>query len=114
MEQTKIIFVSTIIILVVTLSLVGYILSITQKKYVYPPHLNECPDYYELNSFGECYDKYELFHTQGNKCYSENFNELNYKIAGTSEYSGLCNKKQWSIDCDVPWDGITNNKDLCI
>ena len=114
MEQTKIIFVSTIIILVVTLSLVGYILSITQKKYVYPPHLNECPDYYQLNSFGQCYDKYELFNKEGEKCYSEKFTSPDYTISGTGEYSGLCNKKKWSINCDVPWDGITNNKDLCI
>ena len=114
MELTKQVFLWTLAILILTLGAIAYLLYVTKKKYIYPPYVNECPDYYELNSFGECHDKYELFHTQENKCYSENFNQLNYKMAGTSEYSGLCNKKQWSIDCDVPWDGITNNKDLCI
>jgi hypothetical protein len=112
MEQTKTIFISTIVVLVATLSLVLYILSVTKKKYIYPPHVNHCPDYYQKNSFGDCYDKHNVFHTIDNVCYSENF--AKYNISGTGLESGLCKKKQWANQCKVSWDGITNNSELCI
>ena len=112
MEQTKTIFISTIVVLVATLSLVAYILSVTKKKYIYPPHLNNCPDYYQKNSFGDCYDKNNVFHDLDNVCFRENFNK--YNNSGTGLESGLCKKKQWANNCKVSWDGITNNSELCI
>jgi len=108
MEKT--IFISTIVVLVVTLSIVAYILNITKKKYVYPPHINQCPDYYQLNSFGDCYDKNEVIHKNNDQCYLENLNKTLYQ----NITSGLCKKKQWAIKCNVSWDGITNNSELCI
>ena len=114
MEQTKTIFISTIVVLVATLSLVAYVLSVTKKKYIYPPHLNNCPDYYQKNSFGDCYDKNNVFHDLDNVCFSENFNKAIYNNSGTGLESGLCKKKQWANNCKVSWDGITNNSELCI
>jgi len=78
MEKT--IFISTIVVLIVTLSIVAYILKITKKKYLYPPHINQCPDYYQLNSFGDCYDKNEVIHKNDDQCYLENFNKHCIKI----------------------------------
>lgn len=112
MEKT--VFISTIVILVFTLSLVAYILKITKKKYIYPPYINNCPDYYQLNSFGDCYDKNNIFNKNDNKCYIENFNKALYQNSGTGAESGLCKKKRWATNCNVSWDGITNNSELCI
>jgi len=114
MEQTKIIFISTIIVLVLTLSLVAYLLHITKKKYIYPPYINNCPDYYEKNSYGDCYDKHNIFYETSNICNSENFNQLKYNNNNTGKDGGLCKKKKWAINCKLSWDGITNNSELCI
>ena len=114
MEQTKTIFISTIVVLVATLSMVVYILSITQKTYVFPPLLNKCPDYYHLKSTGECYDKNEIFYDISDVCYNENFNKYIYNNKGIGTESGLCKKKLWANSCNLSWDGITNNKELCI
>lgn len=112
MEKT--IFISTILILVITLSLVAYILNISKKKYIYPPHINTCPDYYQLNSFGDCYDKHEVFNDEDHNCYMENFKKALYQNSGTGTESGSCKKKKWAMNCNVSWDGITNNPELCI
>lgn len=112
MEKT--VFISTIMILVITLSLAAYILNITKKKYIYPPYINRCPDYYHLNTFGDCYDKNEVFNAKEHKCYIENFNKSLYQNAGSNTESGSCKKKRWADNCNVTWDGITNNSELCI
>ena len=114
MEQTKIIFVSTIVVLVTTLTLVAYILSITKKKYIYPPYINNCPDYYEKDSYGACYDKNNVFYETTHRCNSENFNEVKYNNNNSGKQGGLCKKQEWAINCNVSWDGITNNSELCI
>ena len=110
MEQTKIIFISTIIVLIATLSLVAYLLFITKKKYIYPPYIQSCPDYYEKNSYGHCYDKNNIFYESSHQCNNENFNKLIYNNVN----DGLCKKKEWAVNCKVTWDGITNNSELCI
>jgi hypothetical protein len=112
MEQTKTIFISTIVILLSTLLLVIYILKITNKTYVFPPHINECPDYYYMKTTGECYDKNNVFYDISNVCYIENFNK--YTNVGTGTESKLCKQKTWADKCDLSWDGITNNTELCI
>jgi len=114
MEQTNTIFIWTIIVLVSTLSLVAYILSVTKKTYKFPPQINSCPDYFHINSYGDCYDKNKVFNEDDNICFSENFNKVIYNNSGTGTESGLCKKKTWANKCKVTWDGITNNSQLCI
>ena len=36
------------------------------------------------------------------------FNEVPYNTT-----NGLCAKYKWAKDCDLTWDGITNNKSIC-
>jgi len=114
MEQTKIIFMWTFIILIITLSVVSYMITVTKKTYLYPPHINVCPDYYYMSSIGNCYDKRHVFHDTKSTCYSENFNRILYKNSGIGIESGMCKKKLWANTCNVSWDGITNNSKLCI
>ncbi|ADX05887.1 hypothetical protein 162322426 [Organic Lake phycodnavirus 1] len=105
MEQTKTIFVSMIVILLATLGAVAYILKNSKKTYVYPPHINDCPDFYQKNNSGYCYDKYEI----GPYSSEEICKRVLFKAEKTN-----CDKKKWATDCKVSWDGITNNDGLCI
>ena len=43
----------------------------------------------------------------------QNFTTTKYSVSGTNFSSGLCAKKRWANDCQVKWDGITNNDTLC-
>jgi len=104
MEQTKIIFMSMILILLFTLGIVANILRTSKKTYLYPPHTNPCPDYYQKNSYGFCYDKYEI---------GPNSSDDDCKRVLFTNDDSSCDKKKWAIDCKVSWDGITNN-DVCI
>lgn len=114
MELTKQVFLWTLAILILTLGVIAYLLYVTKKKYIYPPYVNECPDYYYKNSLGECYDKNMIFFNSLDKCYKENFNKNEYNVQGRGSNSGLCKKKQWADKCNILWDGITNNTNLCI
>ena len=40
--------------------------------------------------------------------------EDKYNKPGMGPLSGICAKKRWAESCGgVPWDGITNNEDVC-
>ena len=55
-----------------------------------------------------------IFFNSLDKCFKENFNKKEYNVQGKGSNSGLCKKKQWADKCNVLWDGITNNTNLCI
>ena len=70
--------------------------------------------YLHINSYGDCYDKNNVFNEGDHICVSENFDKVIYNNSGTGTESGLCKKKTWANKCKVTWDGITNNSQLCI
>ena len=105
-------FVGTIVFLIITLCIVGYFMSISNKKQTYPPSIADCPDYYSLDSKGSCKIGTNI---QASEviCNVEDFNQAKYKTTGMNFTSGLCAKKMWANKCEVTWDGITNNNDIC-
>jgi hypothetical protein len=110
-------FTATIIFLFAVLCFVGYFMSLSRKNQTYPPSVANCPDYYSLDSNGSCNIGADIKVTDS-ACNSENFNQDKYKAEGTEKNgtgfnSGLCAKKIWAKKCDVKWDGITNNDDIC-
>jgi len=88
---------------------------------VFPPVFNVCPDYYTLDSNGQCIANSNVWPDviENNlssirtnlKCNDVNF--LGNTVAGMGQKSSLCAKKQWSEDCGVTWDGITDNHMIC-
>lgn len=117
LNPIKSVFFSCIIILIFTLIAIIYLLKSTKKSYVFPPIVNDCPDYYIKKDNGLCYDKHNLFHEKKEmdptieyNCYMEDFkNDKFFK-----NNNELCEKKKWALYCKVPWNGISNNNELCI
>ena len=105
-------FTATFIFLIVILCIVGYFMSLSKKKQTYPPSIADCPDYYSLNKDGACKIGANIEVSQVT-CNVENFKQDKYKKEGNDFTSGLCSKKMWANKCDVSWDGITNNDDIC-
>ena len=105
-------FTATIIFLIVVLVFVGYFMSLTKKNQTYPPSVANCPDYYSLNSNGSCKIGANI-KVNDTACNIEDFTQSKYKTEGTHFSSGLCAKKMWANKCEVAWDGITNNDDIC-
>jgi len=105
-------FVGTFIFLIVILCIVGYYMSISKKKQTYPPSIADCPDYYSLDATGSCKIGTSIEASKA-ICNVENFKQTKYTKEGNDFTSGLCAKKMWANKCEITWDGITNNDDIC-
>ena len=105
-------FVGTIVFLIIILCIVGYYMSISNKNQTYPPSIADCPDYYSLDSAGSCKIGTNIIASQ-TTCNVEDFKHAKYKKEGIDFTSGLCAKKMWANKCEVTWDGITNNNEIC-
>ena len=105
----EIVMTTATIILIISLCFIG--LALYRQKYNadYPPVIANCPDYWidasgngsnctpdGVNSNGTCTSKMD-------------FTAPNWNGQGT----GACNKYKWAQSCNLTWDGITNNADLC-
>jgi hypothetical protein len=102
--QTTVMMVATVF-LIVALIIIGIGLWRATHGAVFPPVQAECPDYWLDFSKGD-----------GSVC-------TNVKGLGSSacpvvmDFSspayegeaGLCSKVKWARNCDLTWDGITNN-----
>jgi hypothetical protein len=107
--------VGTLVFLIITLIIVGYCMTLSGEKQIYPPSIADCPDYYTLDSNNTCYagSSLKVYDTPDISCNMQNFTTPKYSVSGTNFSSGLCAKKLWANDCEVKWDGITNNDTLC-
>jgi hypothetical protein len=107
--------IGTIIFTIFTLIFVGYYMSLSRKNEVYPPSIADCPDYYYLDSAGLCNAGSGIGSAVASnpECNKFDFNDHMYTIKGTDMSSGLCSKKIWANKCEVSWDGITNDDNLC-
>ena len=111
-------FVGTIVFLIIMLCIVGYFMSLSKKKQTYPPSIADCPDYYSLDSTGLCKIGSNI-KASNISCNVEDFKLDKYKkgasdlSSGSDFTSGLCAKKMWANKCEVSWDGITNNDEIC-
>jgi len=104
----KTVSIIAISILLILLVIVGIFLSYNKGSGTYPPVIGNCPDYWEeqkKNNKNICVNIKSLG-TCGIS--EEDFNLSHYKGA-----VGNCNKKKFAEQCDLTWDGITNNNDIC-
>lgn len=97
-----------VIILIIVLVMIGRTLYVTRNSAVFPPVVSDCPDYW-------------LDKSDGDSSNCENIKDLGTCNQKTMDFSsslwtgpeGLCRKQQWAKKCDLTWDGITNNSELC-
>ena len=98
------------------ISVIMIIVAITngKSKQSFPPVLGECPDYWKDMTKGKGGD----VNYQGTKCVNvhnlgvcsdaPDFSQTKY--VGNN---GLCEKSNWANSCNLTWDGITNNPNIC-
>jgi hypothetical protein len=105
--------IGNIVTLIIILSILGVILSNTIAKQNFPAEYNPCPDYYTIDTNGNCLINNTIYSSSDISCTNKKFTDNNYLVGGTGPLSGLCAKKTWANNCGVTWDGITNNSDIC-
>lgn len=101
MEFRKIVMIVAIIILIITLTMIGIAMRNQRKNAIYPPVLAECPDYWRSTADGECHRG--TTYNRG-RCLDD--------VVDFSSMSD-CQKYEWSNDCQLTWDGISNNPEIC-
>ena len=106
MSFQKTVLIIALIVLSVMLFFIALAMRGLKKSQGYPPEIAECPDYWTKDTDGMCKRPGE--------------NEPNYGTAkdndtvctkfprGTEEGTGEDAKKNFSADCRLEWDGITN------
>ena len=108
MAFKRIITIGAIILLVTVFIFMIFFMGRQNEDVIYPPAISKCPDYWdhEDGSNGE-----KCKNTFGMKKDGNNISELdltNYNSGKT----GRCEKRDWSINNGLTWDGITNDEKL--
>ena len=93
----------SIVLLVLSLVLIG--IALYRQKYsdiTFPPVVAECPDYWKNVS-------------TDNQIECENVKKLGTCDVMIKNFTGqsLCEKQKWAKECEIVWDGITNNSEAC-
>ena len=100
----------SVIILIMCLLFIG--VSLYKNKYnkKFPPILANCPDYWidesDKNNGSKCVNKRNLGNGQCEKT-------MDFSKSMWNGLAGLCAKSKWAKSCDLTWDGIDNNSDVC-
>ena len=113
MNFYKQVIVIAIIVLIISLSFIGTVLSQSSSDVRFPPNVGQCPDFYKKISETECESTKNMHFDSEPKCRVLDFQDLKYLRSGTGPNSGACEKKKVAIDCGITWDGLTNNTDIC-
>lgn len=115
MNFQQIVLLIACIVLIGSLILIGVALRNVNKNVKFPPIVSDCPDFWQnVSQDGEsglCENVNNLG-TISNNCPtipdSMDFNQPLYEGP-----EGLCEKKTWANNCNLTWDGITNNSKIC-
>jgi hypothetical protein len=107
------------ILLIISLSIVGVILSRRQNTKEFPEYQNMCPDFWSLDSSGNtiCKPTNDVNTPMPNMLQLDNHvgvvkdssnNIVSVNIDDTN-WATLCEKSSWAKKYNISWDGVTNN-----
>ncbi len=117
----KIVLMVAIVIFIIMLIFIGSVLYKGKYSSTFPPVVSECPDYWidkqtsvtnpsassdEIAGSQTCYNIKNL----GKSSCSKTMDFTGDQWDGST---GDCRKYKWATGCDLTWDGITNNPDVC-
>ena len=111
--------ISTILSVVIFLGLIGYLMYTSKTNQIYPATINDCPDFYDLDSNNKCIANTTVWNNSlPAGCNTIDFidgsyDSVTYKAPGKTINSGICAKKLKSQECKITWDGITNDNSIC-
>jgi len=100
MDFYTIVSISAILLLIISLTTIGVIITNSISTKTFPSYVNPCPDYWTLSE-------------DNTKCIRNNIN-----LGTTStdlileKYNTLDTKCGWASNYGVKWDGITNNNSI--
>tara|TARA_B100000424_G_C22944224_1_gene502455 strand:+ start:4385 stop:4771 length:387 start_codon:yes stop_codon:yes gene_type:complete len=109
-----------LVIFIILMIFIGAVLYKNKYDKKYPPVIASCPDYWIDEEPPISADSLNNIDFQTTKC--KNIKNLGKDSCSktmnfTGEFwegeSGDCNKSKWAKNCDLSWDGITNNPDVC-
>ena len=115
MNFYKTVCIIALVILVISLAFIGSAMASSSKKMTFPPNLSQCPDNYVYDQTDKtCVnaDKDGIYYNSIN-CGKISFEDDEYNVPGIGTTSGACAKKRVAIGCEVDWDGLTNNPNVC-
>jgi hypothetical protein len=95
--------------LIITLLIIGIALYRNRASLAFPPVVADCPDYWIDSSDGNgasCKNVKNLGNTSCDKT-------MDFSTSNWSGNRGLCNKSRWAKSCNLTWDGITTNTNIC-
>lgn len=100
-----------IAIFVLIISLVFFAYNMSTNKLEYPQNriIGSCPDYWKLIN----QDNKLLCVNDKNLGKSTCSKTMNFNIQPYNLHDGMCKKFTWAKNCDLTWDGITNNANIC-
>jgi hypothetical protein len=101
----------SITLLIIVLCFIGIALYNQKYKTDYPPTIANCPDYWEDQSEGNNGAKCVNVKNLGNPSCSNTMDFSTAQWAGGD--AGKCNKSKWATTCNLTWDGISDNTDIC-
>lgn len=104
----KIVLIVAGVILLLSLIAIGVAVYKQQFNSKYPPLIGDCPDYWELQTTDDGKNFCVNVKNLGNCKENMNFNKYPY-----NGIDGNCRKAQWAKGCNLTWDGLTNNPDIC-
>ena len=96
------------IILIICLAVMGVFMYRARYTMKFPPVAADCPDYWLDMSDGD-----------GSKCVNAkdlgscNVREMDFSIPALQGADSACIKATWARQCDLTWDGITNDANAC-
>lgn len=98
-------------LLIFAILLIGILLYTGGGGEQWPPVVSECPDYWidRVDNDGEakkCFNVHDLGKSSCEKT-------MDFSTEQWTGSTGDCRKYKWAKNCNVTWDGITNNSKVC-
>tara|TARA_B100000287_G_C20458218_1_gene712235 strand:- start:48 stop:452 length:405 start_codon:yes stop_codon:yes gene_type:complete len=110
----KTILFSAIVILIIVLIIIGVMLNYSLFNENYPPIISDCPDYWDvsLNSDNQvaCHN---IVRQNTGTCNNNTYPVEQFYAYASNPKDVICAKYKWAKECNISWDGITNNNQAC-
>ncbi len=101
-----------IVVLAICCILAYYSIEENIKQKTWPPVISKCPDYWVETTSPDgtvCENTKQIGSDSCPKEIDLTTFEYNSKLLAKND----CEKAKWARSCNLTWDGITNNEDIC-
>ena len=102
------------VLLIIGLIIIGMFIVKSLGEETFPPVVSDCPDYWDVisnNGQKICKNNSKINDSSSELC--KNYPTNLFSVNGSSNDDKLCEKNKWAKDCNIHWDGITNNPKAC-